>query len=179
MHVVVVVAVVAAALGGFPCRCNVHQCTPASSSIEGEGEGEGEGEEEFMGRHRVFGRMGPSLTFTQAMVGHKWFESHPSADSQTQAPTREQDTSKRARGSLKPFSPGYRNAITSHTTSCISVCTRSSVSYPTHAAPTAVIQSSWGLRVHADVDRRKRWGAGKRSDGIREAGAGHADPHRG
>ena len=85
---------------------------PASSSIAGEGEGEGE--EEFMGRHRVFGRMGPSLAFTQAMVGHKCIESHPSADSQTQAPAREPDTSKRARGSLKPFSSGYRNAITCH-----------------------------------------------------------------
>ncbi len=47
MLVQVVVVVEAAALGGFPCRCNVPQCTPASSSIEGEGEGEGE--EEFMG----------------------------------------------------------------------------------------------------------------------------------
>ncbi len=68
--------------------------------LEGEGEGEddGEGEEGFMGRHRVFGRMGPSLAFTQAMVGHR--RSHPSADSQAQAPAREPDTSKRARGSL-------------------------------------------------------------------------------
>ena len=74
MLVHVVVVVVAAAWGGFPCRCNVPQGAPASSSIAGEGEGEGEGEEESMGRHRVFSRMGPSLAFTQAMVGHKWFE---------------------------------------------------------------------------------------------------------
>jgi hypothetical protein len=69
-----------------------------------------------MGRHRVLGRMGPSLALTQAMVGHKWIESHPSADSQTQAPARVPDTSKRARGSLqpKPFSSGYRNAIPCH-----------------------------------------------------------------
>ena len=67
-----------------------------------------------MGRHRGLGRMGPSLAFTQAMVGHR--RSHPSADSQTQAPAREPDTSKRARGSLqpKPFSSGYRNAIPCH-----------------------------------------------------------------
>jgi hypothetical protein len=89
---VVVVVVVAAVLGGFPRRCNVPQGAQASSSFEGEGE------EEFMGRHRVLGRMGPSLAFTQAMVGHR--RSHPSADSQTQAPAREPDTSKRARGSL-------------------------------------------------------------------------------
>ena len=53
------------------------QGAPASSSIAGEGEGEGE--EEFMGRHRVFGRMGPSLAFPQAMVGHRRLR--PSADS--------------------------------------------------------------------------------------------------
>ena len=70
----------------------------ASLFLEGEGEDDGEGEEEVMGRHRVLGRMGPSLAFTQAMVGHKWIESHPSADSQTQAPAREPDTNKRARG---------------------------------------------------------------------------------
>jgi hypothetical protein len=43
---------------------------------------------------------------------------------------------------------------------------------------TAVVQSSWALRVHADLDRTKPCGAGKRSDGIREAGAGHAELQR-
>ena len=70
----------------------------ANLFLEGEGEDDGDEEEEFMGRHRVLGRMGPSLALTQAMVGHR--RSHPSADSQTQAPAREPDTSKRARGSL-------------------------------------------------------------------------------
>jgi hypothetical protein len=84
-------------------------------------------------------------------------------------------------GSLQPNS-GYRNAITCHTTSWISVCTRSSTSYRAQSMSTAVVQSSWALRevrVHADVDRGrhiKQWGAGKRRDGIREAGAGHAEP---
>ena len=72
----------------------------ASLFLEGEGEDDGEDEGEFTGRHRGLGRMEPSLAFTQAMVGHKCFESHPSADSQTQAPAREPDTNKRARGSL-------------------------------------------------------------------------------
>ncbi len=171
-HVVVVVA--AAALGGLPCRCNVPQCAPASSSIEGEGAGE----EEVMGRHRVLGRMGPSCAFTQAMVGHR--RSHSSADSQAQAPAREPDTNKRARRVPSAelwlqkcnHLPHHKLDLGMHSQLYLLLDTCSASSRGPIILGT----------VHADVDRdrlTKQWGAGKGSDGIREAGAGHADPHRG
>jgi hypothetical protein len=150
------------------------QGAPASSSIAGEGEGE----EESMGRHRVFGRMGPSLAFTQAMVGHKWFESHPSADSQTQAPAREPDTSKRARGvPLAELWLQKCNHLPHHK---LDLGMHSQL----HLLPDTVCVNSRGPIILGTScacrrGQEKSSGAGKRRDGIREAGAGHAEPQRG
>jgi hypothetical protein len=176
-----VVVVVAAALGDLLCRCNVPQCAPASSSRV---------RVRMTVRTRRSSRAdtGGSVAWNPLLPSlRRWSGTDGRTPLQIHKRKHQPVSRTPARGREGPFTRNLSPLVTemqspATTTSCISVCTRSSTSYRAHCVSTAVVQSSWALRVHADVDRGrhiKQWGAGKRSDGIREAGAGHADPHRG
>jgi hypothetical protein len=177
VHVVVVVA---AALGGFPCRCNVPQVEPASSSRV-------RMRMTVRTRRSSWADTGCSVAWDPLLPSlRRWLATNGSSRIPLQIHKRKHQPVSRtpARGREGPFSRNLSPLVTemqspATTTSCISVCTRSSTSYRAQSVSTVVVQSSWALRVHADVDRTKQWGAGKRRDGIKESGAGHAEPQRG
>ncbi len=128
-------------LGGLPCRCHVPQCAPTPN--EGQDEGKG-------GDSRT-----PLITHASSN------KHHPVSHAKTKAPK------------SPPTFPLWLQKCNHLPPPQDASRSASAVpSLTAHAAPTAVVRSSCSLRVRTRTGRgTQKWGAGKRSADIREAGA--------